>query len=137
MYSPNAGQTVRCQVIRRATTMRRVQRARFHHEFAIFVHSSHSHHGGSCGTNCHPRPWYFYRYHFRLYFPALGYPFRAAPVSLRNDEYMYCRSHLLYLVWATCVSAFPKRFHPTRETTKQHNSVLPARSSPRISPGSA
>ena len=90
-YSPDAGQTVRCQVIRRATTMRRVQRARFDHESAIFVYSSHSHHGGcTCGTNCHPRPWYFYGYHFRLYFSVLGYPFRAAPVSLRNDGYMYC-----------------------------------------------
>jgi hypothetical protein len=55
--------------------------------------------------------------------------------SLRkSDNYVFIVDLIFYRqVLVICATAFPKRFHHTRETTKLHNMALPAHSNPTIS----
>ena len=107
---------------------------RFDNESSNFTHSSDALESCSCPTSCYPRQWYFYRHYFRFCLSVLGNPVRAASVSHKQpflvDLICYCQ------VLATCVTAFPKHFQRTRETTKRHNMVLPAHSSHQMSQSS-
>ena len=63
----------------------------------------------------------------------LGVPY-AQPPWVLNWHSFALKLIPRFLVWAICATAFPKHFHPIRETTKRHNMAPLARNYPWMSP---